>query len=342
MFWAGSAGRWKRAQHVVDPAVEWLEHAAPPFFLWVHVMDPHHPYEPPIPGPWEDPSRDAVHADSYERLTINEQTQRLKDLRTDRRLPTKGEIAYLVGRYDAEILHADRELARLRAGLESRGFDDRNTVLVVTADHGEEFGDHGRMLHGHTLFDELIRVPLVMRGPGIPRGKRIEGQVQALDVMATLVDLAGLVDTNAPGDSTGLDGATLRPALAGDRVPARPALSFLLTRYVACRTSAWKVVAAFEPYELTPPSWIPWEGFASMARVTLGRPHRPSIGLWRLEDDPHERRDIASADPASFRTAYATLLEHRRAHPPRLVASSVLPGLDDQEQRTLRALGYVQ
>jgi arylsulfatase A-like enzyme len=342
MFWAKPPGRWRRAQHVVDPALDWLDHAAPPFFLWVHVMDPHHPYEPPVMGPWEDPQRAAVHAATWERLTVDAHTQRLKDLRADRRPPAEGEVAYLVGRYDAEILHADRELARLRAGLEAHGFDDRNTVFVVTADHGEEFGDHGRMLHGHALFDELIRLPLVMRGPGIPAGERIAGQVQALDVMPTLLDLVGLLNAGAAGDSSALDGSTLRPALAGAEVPAHPALSFLLTRYVACRTPAWKLVVAFEPYDLSPPSWTPWKGLVSMARVTLGRPHRPSIGLWRLDADPGEQRNLASEDATTFREAYATLLAHRRAHPPRVVAASAPPGLDGPDRRTLRALGYVQ
>ena len=163
MFWWGPKGRWKRAEHVVEPALAWLERAESPFFLWVHVMDPHHPYEPASAGPWEDGSRAAPHAAAYGALSIRGYTQRLKDLRAGRPRATPEELAYLVGRYDAEILQVDRELARLHQRLESRGFDERNTVLIVTADHGEEFVDHGGMLHGHSLFDELIRVPLVMR-----------------------------------------------------------------------------------------------------------------------------------------------------------------------------------
>jgi len=340
MFWWGPAGRARRAEHVVEPALAWLERAEPPFFLWVHVMDPHHPYEPAATAPWEDESQAAPHATSYGALSLNAYTQRLKDLRTGRRQAARGELAYLVGRYDAEILQVDRELARLRQRLESRGFDERNTVVIVTADHGEEFADHGGMLHGHSLFDELIRVPLVMRGHGIPSGERVGGQVQLVDVTATLLDLAGLLE--ASGESRELDGVSLLPALAAHEAPHHPALSFIDTRYVAYRTPEWKLVAAFLPYDLGPPSWLPWEGLLSMVHVAVGRPHRPKIGLWRLDEDPREHRNLVADDAASLREVYATLERQRRAHPPRVVASSAGPGLDRRGQRALRALGYVQ
>jgi len=340
MFWWGPKGRWKRAEHVVEPALAWLERAESPFFLWVHVMDPHHPYEPASAGPWEDGSRAAPHAAAYGALSIRGYTQRLKDLRAGRPRATPEELAYLVGRYDAEILQVDRELARLHQRLESRGFDERNTVLIVTADHGEEFVDHGGMLHGHSLFDELIRVPLVMRGRGIPPGKRLGGQVQLVDVTATLLDLAGLLP--ASGESPELDGVSLLPALAAGEPPLHAALSFIDTRYVAYRTPDWKLVAAFAPYDLGPPSWLPWEGLVSMARVALGRPHHPKIGLWHLDEDPREQQNLVGNDAVSLRTLYASLLGHRQAHPPRLVASSAGPGLNRRGRRALRALGYVQ
>ena len=111
---------------------------------------------------------------------------------------------------------------------------------------------------------------------------------------------------------------------------------------MAYRTPEWKLVAAFLPYDLGPPSWLPWEGLLSMAHVAVGRPHRPKIGLWRLDEDPREHRNLVADDAASLREVYATLERQRRAHPPRVVASSAGPGLDRRGQRALRALGYVQ
>ncbi|HJQ85172.1 MAG TPA: sulfatase, partial [Candidatus Binatia bacterium] len=333
MFWAGAEGRGKRAQHVVDPAVAWLATAVRPFFLWVHLMDPHHPYEPAAPGPWEDAA--PAHAAAYDGLPLEAYTRRLQELRPGRRAASAGEIAYLVGRYDAEILHADRQLGRLRAELAAHGFDARNTMLVVTADHGEEFHDHARLLHGHSLFDELVRVPLVVHGAGIPAARRIAGQVRLVDVAPTLLDVAGIADAD-------LDGATLLAGLAAGELPSRPALAFLERRYVAYRTPEWKLVAAFDPYDLEPPSLLPWRGLAGMARVALGRPHCPRIGLWRLADDGGERRDLAAAAPDRFAEVYAELVAERRARPPRAVASVAEPDGDRRGRRTLRALGYVQ
>ena len=79
-----------------------------------------------------------------------------------------------------------------------------------------------------------------------------------------------------------------------------------------------------------------------MVHVAVGRPHRPKIGLWRLDEDPREHRNLVADDAASLREVYATLERQRRAHPPRVVASSAGPGLDRRGQRALRALGYVQ
>jgi len=164
--------------------------------------------------------------------------------------------------------------------------------------------------------------------------------VQLVDVTATLLDLAGLLP--ASGESPELDGVSLLPALAAGEPPLHAALSFIDTRYVAYRTPDWKLVAAFAPYDLGPPSWLPWEGLLSMARVALGRPHHPKIGLWHLDEDPREQQNLVGNDAVSLRTLYASLLGHRQAHPPRLVASSAGPGLNRRGRRALRALGYVQ
>jgi arylsulfatase A-like enzyme len=341
----GPAGRGRHAEDVVAPAIAWLDGAVPPFFLWVHVMDPHHPYEPVATGPWEGGAAQR-HRTLYDALSVAAYTRRLKDLRGARRVPEPGEIEYLVGRYDAEILETDRALARLLGALSARGFDDRNTVAIVTADHGEEFMDHGGMLHGHTLFDELLLVPLIVRGPRALPGRRVATQVELVDVAATVLDLAA--GRAAPGGERplrspgALDGRSLVPALAGGSIRPRPALAVRDTHYVALRTPRWKLVAAFEPYDTAPPPWAPWSGLAAMVGTALGRPHRPKIGLWRLEEDPGERRDRLRAEPATGRRVLRALSEGRRAHPPRAVVSPVSPGPARETVEALRALGYTR
>jgi hypothetical protein len=132
----------------------------------------------------------------------------------------------------------------------------------------------------------------------------------------------------------------LRPVLAGAEPAGRPALSFRDTRYVAYRTPARKVVAAFEPYDGPPRAWVPWQGLVAMARLALG-PHRPEIGVWRLDEDPAEHRNLAARGGDAFRALYAPLMAYRQAHPPRAVASAAEPGLDEPARHALEALGYV-
>src|SRR5207302_9422400 len=108
------------------------------------------------------------------------------------------------------------------------------------------------------------------------------------------------------------------------------------------RAAGWRRCAGFERDEVGPRAGVGWEGLLSMGRGAGGRPQRPKIGLWRLDEDPREDRNLVWDDPASVRAVYAMLTEHRAAHPPRLVASSTTPGLDARGRRALRALGYVQ
>ncbi len=122
------------------------------FFVWAHYYDPHDPYG-------EIPSHPAE-VDSDE------------------------------GRYAASVRYVDDQLARLFEGLRTRGLEGQ-TLVIVTADHGDEFGDHGHRFHGSTLYDEMVRVPLVIRGPGVPASV-VDVPVGHVDVAPTVVDLVGV------------------------------------------------------------------------------------------------------------------------------------------------------
>jgi Sulfatase len=120
------------------------------------------------------------------------------------------ERTYVKNRYDQNIRYIDDQLQRVFDAL-----DEQDTVIFL-ADHGEEFWDHGDFEHGHTLYDELLRVPLIVKAPGL-KPDRVEQPVSLLDVAPTLLGLAGL-------DHPDMDGIDLGPVLAGDR-SARQALS---------------------------------------------------------------------------------------------------------------------
>jgi arylsulfatase A-like enzyme len=139
------------AEKVSDSAIEALQRLESPFFLWLHYFDPHEKY---LPHPEHDfGSRD-------------------------------------IDLYDAEIAHTDKQLQRvLKVLSQSSRYDD--TVVVITADHGEEFFDHGSQFHGRTLFDEVLRVPLIVRAPGLEPG-RVDRTLGLIDVAPTLLEMVGL------------------------------------------------------------------------------------------------------------------------------------------------------
>ncbi|HJS56502.1 MAG TPA: sulfatase [Vicinamibacteria bacterium] len=169
---------------VTDTALHWIgEHTDRPFFLYVHSIDLHYPY---------------LARAGFEGLVRAGRSglERDSDL------------------YDSELAYTDRELGRLLDGLRRLQLDQRTTILV-TADHGEEFGEHGSARHGHTLFDTLLHVPMILKLAGGTDGRRIEDSVAQVDVMPTLLELA-----RAPAPP-GLDGVSLVPAVRGRSLPPR-------------------------------------------------------------------------------------------------------------------------
>jgi arylsulfatase A-like enzyme len=151
-----------------------------PFFLFLHFYDPHAHYTPP-------PQTRALFPSAY--------TGPLKGLLTHFQTLTRettppAYLEHLLSLYDAEIRYTDDQLGRVIDHLRGRGLD-RSTLVVVTADHGEEFLDHGSWIHGRTLYEEIIRVPLVVAGPGVaPR--REAAQASLLDVAPTILAWARL------------------------------------------------------------------------------------------------------------------------------------------------------
>ncbi|HSD67638.1 MAG TPA: sulfatase [Vicinamibacteria bacterium] len=217
------------ADVVVDSALAFLRsRRGLPTFLYVHTMDPHVPYEPPPP---------------FDRMFEPFPTEGhpARDPRTDYREPLDRER--MIGQYDGDIAFGDREFGRFVRELKAAGLYE-GALVVFLADHGEEFLDHGRWLHGRSLFDELIRVPLVVKLPGNRgAGTRVAGQVQGLDVVPTVLEAAGLP---LPAD---LGGQPLQRMLTPGAKP-RPALAEISHRgFVAhgVRTEADKYIRRFSP-----------------------------------------------------------------------------------------------
>lgn len=150
-----------------------------PLFLYLHFMEPHAPYDPPSGHR----PRDAGDADVA--------TANRKLIETRWRELTAAEIGLLERLYDGEVASLDAELRKLFVELEARGVL-RDAVIVFTADHGEEFGEHGLMEHGWSLYEPALRVPLVIVAPGLPAGRVVEEDVSLVDVAPTVLDLLHL------------------------------------------------------------------------------------------------------------------------------------------------------
>jgi len=172
--------KFRMSDEVMPAALEWLDvHAPVRFFLYLHLVDPHTPHRPHpaeaarlrLPSPpagWPERGLDGVPSDPAPTAEVSEYSSQL---------------------YDASVATGDRWFGALLDELDRLDLDQR-TIVVFTSDHGEELFEHGRHGHGHEVYDELVRAPLVMRGPGIPAERRF-GVVSNRHVPTTLAALAG-------------------------------------------------------------------------------------------------------------------------------------------------------
>ncbi|MFO0980813.1 MAG: sulfatase [Planctomycetota bacterium] len=187
------------ARGTLKHAIDWIASVKERrFFAYVHLIDPHSAYRAPgkhadrfLNDPWRPVYQGDQGLTPLQRDTLEKQ----------RRL------------YDAEIAYADDQIGRFMGELEQLGLA-RDCVLLITSDHGEEFNEHGGLEHGHTLYEELIHVPLVLRGPGVTPGV-LPAPVQTMRIAPTLVRLAGLdvdpwqVDALPLGPSERIDPSSL-------------------------------------------------------------------------------------------------------------------------------------
>ncbi len=193
-------------------AVEWMEHLRDdgPFFLYVHYMDVHGPYDPPAPyDEFFEPEKPG-------RLLEPEEIERMPEYLRVEGLTTLEEYEAL---YDGGIRYWDSCLSLFLADLRSLGILDES-LLIVTADHGEEFLDHGGFNHGSTLFQEQLHVPLIWCPPhGRGNGRIVDQPVELVDVMPTLLSS---LEIEPPALQQGED---LSPLLDGGSLEPRPAFS---------------------------------------------------------------------------------------------------------------------
>ena len=290
------------AENVANHAMDLVDRFGDrPFFMFLHFYDPHWHYAPP-------PDVLKIFESSYAG-TLTGNLKDFQNLRPEQVKPK--DLEHLLALYDGEIRYTDNEIGRLLAHLKERGAD-RNTLMVVTSDHGEEFLDHGSWEHQKTLYEEVIRIPLIVSGPGV--AARREGQpVSLLDIAPTILDylsvkaapsMRGVSLLRPVGESREMYGETDH-TLDGTR------LSF-----VRGGSKSWKAILRSDP----------------------AKQKEASSEWYDLAADPAERtnRPPAEALRVSIEMRARDLGLKSRSG----VAKKAVE-LSDEQKEKLRALGYV-
>lgn len=276
----------KTAPDISRAFLTWLDRDQRPFFALLNYYDAHRPYLPPAPWParFQTPG-----------VPLNVRYRKENGAEPD---PTPARIQGAIDAYDGAIAYLDSEIGRLLDELERRGVL-RNTVVVVTSDHGEEFMEHGAWDHGNTLYQAGVHVPLLVLAPGVEGGRRVEAPVSLRDVPATVADLLALAGTPFPGRS-------LARWWASDSAAAPPPADSV---YTGVRQVPRQ------------PFWYPVSR-GHLASVRVGplryiRNYGDGVEeLFNVERDPAERHNL-SGDPA-LRDALAAL---------RTATDTVFPGV---------------
>lgn len=278
-----------------------------PFFLFVHMWDVHYDYIPPPPyDTLYDPDYDGPADGRNVKNTLSGKNAR--------------DIEHTIALYDGEIAWTDRHVGDMLRVLEARGLAE-HTVVILMADHGEEFFEHGRFGHRKTLFEESVRIPLIVRLPGgAGAGERRDQVASIMDVAPTILALAGAppLTTVAGRPLLALDGH------AGER-----------------RDLALSEIWRKEPVEIGPMMALRGDGWKLVARRRDGSP----LQLFDLSSDPgeqHDRLEDGGALAERALTALAEVREQletlRELHAPGRDRESDIPAEMEAE---LRSLGYI-
>jgi arylsulfatase A-like enzyme len=283
---------------VNQAAFEWLSRRQRerPFFLYLHSVDPHQPYTPPSPY--------------RERFAPDVDVDRLGFIKDHLAGISAGDRSDVMRLYDAEIALSDANFGAFVDHLQTLGLYDASLIILI-ADHGEEFHEHGGWLHGKTLYDEALRVPLVIKFPhGFGAGVRSDQLAQQIDILPTVLAVVG---QDVPPQ---LHGRNLIPLVTATGGPQPPAFSARVRE-----GSAMESVSA---------------GGMKLIHNRYGR--TPTLELYDLTQDPGEQHNLVAERQIARGYLQALLRATQPSETDSLPRAAAK--LDAATKERLRALGY--
>ncbi|MFN0151282.1 MAG: sulfatase [bacterium] len=330
-----------RAELVTDRAILWLaEKVGPrpdrgrkdkrrPFFLWLHYRDPHMPYNPPpeervfVDRLYNGEFRDAVRFYPSKELMVYNHLG----------LIDSSDVVQAAALYDGEIRYADRQIGRLFKDLDDRALTE-NTIIAVTADHGEGLSEHGYYFdHGDLLYDSSVKIPLILAGPEIPAA-RVAQQASLIDVAPTIAQMSGL---QWRGEMEGRDLSTAIAEAAAGRTTSEPAR-------VLFGESGENLLGAFNIFRFVDGI----EGKMRSARsdrwklTMLPKPGGVrDYALYDLALDPAESTNVLTEQPVVLEELTTMLNEFLR-DAGTMGDDSKIGDVDEETQEKLRAMGYLR
>lgn len=300
----------KSSEEITQEAIEWLKtNKKKNFFLWLFYLPPHEPNDPPAP---------------YDEMFVNDEFGKIND----RYVPLADEskklfegigaiprinsvknitsLNYYIARYDASIRYVDDLIGALIAELKKMGLYE-NTTIIITADHGEALGEHNHyFMHSISLYDELIRIPLIIKSKDFPKNAKIDRQIQEIDIMPTLLDIADITPPQS------CEGTSLLKLINENYYPIKHAFSeYDMKRSV--RTQDWKLIYSLDKDEYE---------------------------LYNLKNDPGETTNLVKIDTKQFEHLKHILwiwFNEKTAGKPAYNYNN-----DNEAKRKLKSLGYIQ
>ena len=277
------------ADQVSKNAVSWIKQRPGPYVAFVHYFDAHFPYTPKA-------EYAAMYATGFSGSVTGSDVD-LKPFRDGGQTPTAEQLAHIHSLYAAEITQLDAALGPLLDAI-----DLNNTIVVITADHGESFGHDYWFNHREGLWDQVIRVPLIIAGPGFESGVRIQDQVGLIDVAPTVLAAAGLpVDADMMGRDFRQQGQAVD---------------------VLSITDPWREQSAFSARSNTLKVLIDSHGQSG----------------FDLVNDPQELAPFEMKNLDEHTQIYAQILKR---YAPRQVSAPTAPELSPEREEQLRSLGYI-